>query len=165
MPVIGPGRRPGATRSLWSSPREPTSSTNTRSATAFGMRAQVRRQLQLARADRASPRHRARRRGGNLGKRQRGADPLRGPGPRKHARGAITCRSSSIRLAGRESIPMWSLGNNRWVYKLFGPFNVLDAFSTAFAGTISAAARTMPRRRDMTAGRTCHDDPYPAGPA
>lgn len=28
-----------------------------------------------------------------------------------------------------EPIPMWSLGNNRWVYKLFGPFNVLGAFS------------------------------------
>ena len=27
-----------------------------------------------------------------------------------------------------EPIPMWSLGNNRWVYKLFGPFNVLGAF-------------------------------------
>jgi hypothetical protein len=27
-----------------------------------------------------------------------------------------------------EPIPMWSLGNNRWVYKLFGPFNVLGTF-------------------------------------
>jgi len=27
-----------------------------------------------------------------------------------------------------EALPMWPLGNNRWVYKLFGPFNVLGNF-------------------------------------
>jgi hypothetical protein len=28
-----------------------------------------------------------------------------------------------------EPIPMWPLGNNRWVYKLYGPLNVLGSFS------------------------------------
>jgi glycosyl hydrolase family 113 len=28
-----------------------------------------------------------------------------------------------------EPVPMWSLGNNRWVYKLFGPLNTLSSFS------------------------------------
>jgi len=28
-----------------------------------------------------------------------------------------------------EPIPMWPLGNNRWVYKLYSPINVLGAFS------------------------------------
>jgi hypothetical protein len=28
-----------------------------------------------------------------------------------------------------EPVPMWPLGNNRWVYKLYGPLNVLGSFS------------------------------------
>ena len=28
-----------------------------------------------------------------------------------------------------EPIPMWPLGNNRWVYKLYGPLNILGSFS------------------------------------
>ncbi len=31
-----------------------------------------------------------------------------------------------------EPIPMWALGNNRWVYKLFGPFNLVNTFSYRF---------------------------------
>ncbi|MEI6291741.1 MAG: carboxypeptidase regulatory-like domain-containing protein, partial [Chloroflexota bacterium] len=28
-----------------------------------------------------------------------------------------------------EALPMWSLGNNHWVYKLYGPLNMLGSFS------------------------------------
>lgn len=31
-----------------------------------------------------------------------------------------------------EPIPMWALGNNRWVYKLFSPFNLVNTFSYRF---------------------------------
>lgn len=63
-----------------------------------------------------------------------------------------------------EPIPMWPLGNNRWVYKLFSPLNLVNTFSYRFcrndqcgSADDASTAGPNPRGRIVTVSLTPQD--------
>ena len=56
-----------------------------------------------------------------------------------------------------EAIPMWPLGNNRWVYKLYGPMNMLGSFHYRFCRNEQCGAADDAQTAAMPAtGRTAN---------
>ena len=56
--------------------------------------------------------------------------------------------------AWTEPIPMWAMGNNHWVYKLYGPFDVLNNFSYRYCRNAQCgSADDNATRGNATAGR------------